>query len=151
MDKINKLFKKGPVVLLCLAGSLLPLAGEAAYDSRRIHCEGPCTLRLQAGTGTIEVKVPTASATLKTLYRPGDSFELEGGKDYVLRFNESPDGLFSFDLDFAPRQGGKTWSCRVRTAADPPFIQVDRQAWTGQPGQVEVNTDRTKPLLVIRP
>jgi hypothetical protein len=139
------------VALLFLAGSVLPLPAETAYDSRRIVCARPCTLRLQAGIGTIEVKVPTASATLKTLYQPGDSYPLDGGKEYVLRFNESPEGYFSFDLQFTPCQGGSAVSCRVRTVADPPFIQVDREAWTGRAGQVEVNTDRTKPFLVIRP
>ena len=118
---MKKLLTPIPVAILYLAGSTLPLAAETAYDSRRIVCAQPCTLRLQAGNGTIEVKIPTASATLKTLYQPGDTFELEGNKDYVLRFNESQDGFFSFDLQFAPRQGGSTWSCRVRTVAEPPF------------------------------
>jgi len=148
---IKDSFTQHPVAILFLVGSILPLAAETAYDSRRIVCAQPCTLRLQAGSGTIEVKIPTASATLKTLYRPGDSFDLEGNKDYVLRFNESQDGFFSFDLQFAPRQGGSAWSCRVRTVAEPPFIQVDRQTWTGRAGQVEINTDRTKPFLVIQP
>jgi hypothetical protein len=39
----------------------------------------------------------------------------------------------------------------VRTVAEPPFIQVDRQTWTGRAGQVQINTDRTKPFLVIQP
>jgi hypothetical protein len=144
-------FNSCRVLVLGAAVSALPLSAETAYDSRRILCAQPCTLQVQAAEGTLEVKVPTASATLKTLYQPGDTFDLEGGKDYVLRFNESQGGFFSFDLRFTAKGGGSAWSCRVKTVADPPFIKVEQESWSGRAGQVEINTDRTKPFLVIRP
>ncbi len=75
---------------LLLAGMLslaLVQPASAASDPRRILCAKACTLVLKAGNGSIDVKVPTASGTLRTLYKEGDSIQLEGGKDYVLVFN----------------------------------------------------------------
>lgn len=123
---------------------------HAAGDPRKILCAWPCTLTMKAGVGTIDVKVPLASGTLKTLYREGDSFELEGGKDYVLVFKESKDGLFSFDLRFAAKAGDSVWSCRVKTIPTEPYISVEQTAWSGTPGQVAINTDRVKPFIVIK-
>jgi hypothetical protein len=142
-----------PFARLVLTGCLglaLASTARAEKDPRRIVCAQACTLELKAATGLIEVKVPTASATLKILYRSGDRFDLEGGQDYVLMLNESVDGFFSFDLQFSPKDGGPAWSCRVRTIADPPFIDVDRGVWSGRAGKVVVNTtDRTKPLIAL--
>jgi hypothetical protein len=142
-----------PFLRLALAACLglgLASAARAEKDPRRIVCAQACTLELKAANGLIEVKVPTASAVLKTLYRSGDRFDLEGGQDYVLMLNESMDGFFTFDLQFSPKDGGPAWSCRVRTIADPPFISVDHAAWSGRAGKVVVNTaDRTKPLIAL--
>jgi hypothetical protein len=138
------------LVLAACLGLGLASTARAEKDPRRIVCAQACTLELQAANGLIEVKVPTASATLKTLYRSGDRFDLEGGQDYVLMLNESMDGFFSFDLRFSPKDGGSAWSCRVRTVAEPPFISVDRGAWSGPAGKVVVNpADRTKPLITL--
>lgn len=141
-----------PPTRLLLAGlACIALAqpARAAADPRRIQCATPCILTLKAANGRIDIKIPTASRTLGTLAQPGDSFELEGGKDYVLMLNESNEGFFSFDLAFAPKAGGSAWSCRVKTLPFDPFIGVEKSAWSGAPGQVTINTDRTKPFITI--
>jgi hypothetical protein len=137
---------------LLLAGLIslgLVLPARAASDPRKILCAKATTLVLKAGNGSIDVKIPTASGTLRTLYKEGDSIELEGGKDYVLVFNESKDGRFSFDLQFAPTGGGPVWSCRVKTIPTAPFIDIQPGPWSGAPDQVTINTDRTQAFITI--
>ena len=134
---------------LALAGLALVQPARAASDPRRIHCASPCTLVLQAGDGSIDIKVPTASGSLRTLYQVGDRFDLEGGKDYVLFFNESAKGMFSFDLQFSPGGSGSTWSCRVKTIATEPFISIEPKGWSGSAGTVTISTDRAKPFISI--
>ena len=137
------------LLLAGLASIALAQPARAATDPRRIQCASACVLTLKAANGTIDIKIPTASGTLRTLAQSGDAFELEGGKDYVLFLKESNEGVFSFDLQFAPKAGGSTWSCRVQTAPAEPFISVDKTAWSGAPGQVAINTDRTKPFITL--
>jgi hypothetical protein len=136
-------------LLFGLATFALVQPARAASEYRRILCDRRCTLVLKAATGTIDIKIPTASASLKTLAKYGDSFELEAGKDYVLKLNESPDGLFSFDLQFSPHGSGSTWSCRVKTLSIEPFIGVEQDAWSGAAGKVTINADRAKPFITI--
>jgi hypothetical protein len=135
------------LVLLGLAGLTL----VAASDPRTIHCTQTTTVTLQAAEGTIDIKNPLASGTLKTLYRQDDHYDLEGGKDYSFFFNESRNGLFRFELRFSPRTPGPAWSCRVQTIPEAPFISVDHQAWSASEaaGQVTINTDRGKTFITI--
>lgn len=132
---------------LVLAGSLL---AHSASDPRSVLCDRPTTLALTGANGTIDIKNPLASGTLKTLYKVGDQYQLQGGQKYVLFLNESSMGFFSFNLQWtsgdpaAPNQ----WSCRIRTIDKPPFIVVDQQSWTGRPGNVTINPDPTQ--LFIR-
>ena len=137
------------LLLAGLASLALVQPARAASDLRRIVCARSCTLVLKAANGTIEVKTPLASATLRTLYQTGDSFLLEAGKDYVLAFKESKEGMFSFDLQFKPTGAGSTWSCRVRTLSVEPFISIDQGTWSGPSGQVTINTDRTKAFITL--
>jgi len=137
------------LLLAGLASLALVQPARAASDLRRIVCTRSCILVLKAANGTIDVKTPLASATLRTLYQAGDSFQLEAGKDYVLAFRESREGMFSFDLQFKPTEAGSVWSCRVRTLSTEPFIGVERSTWLGTPGQVTINTDRTKPFITL--
>jgi hypothetical protein len=134
---------------LGLAGLALAQVAHAESDARRIISAKPCTLATLAANGTIEVKIPTATAVLATLSQPGDSFLLDGGKEYVLVFKESKDGLFRFDLKFSPTGSASAWSCRVQTLATPPFIGVRNASWSGAPGKVTINTDRTKSFISI--
>jgi|GEM_PF-2088196 hypothetical protein len=142
------IFSRTPIRLL-LAGLALVQPLRAASDSRRIVSAQPCTLVVKAANGTIDIKTPYATATLRTLYQDGDSFQLEGGKDYVLVFRESREGRFSFDLQFKPAGAGSSWSCRVKTLAVEPYIGVDQGTWSGAPGQITVNTDRTKAFIAL--
>lgn len=137
------------LLLAGLASLALVQPARAASDLRRIVCATSCTLVLKAANGTIDVKTPLASANLRTLYQEGDSFPLEAGKDYVLAFRESKQGWFSFDLEFKPAGAGSTWSCRVRTLSTEPFIGVEQSRWSGTPGQVTINTDRTKAFITL--
>jgi len=132
-----------------LAAMTLAQAAHAAGDPRKIRCAWPCTLTLTAGVGSIDIKVPLASGTLRTLYKEGDTFDLEAGKDYVLVFQESKEGLFRFDLRFAAKTGGSAWSCRVRTIPAEPYISVEQSVWEGPPSRVVINTDRVKPFIVL--
>jgi len=137
------------LLLAGLASLAMVQPARAASDLRRIVCTRSCTLVLKAANGTIDVKTPLASATLRTLYQEGDSFPLEARKDYVLAFRESREGMFSFELQFKPTGAGSAWTCRVRTLPVEPFIGVDQDAWSGTPGQVTINTDRTKPFITL--
>lgn len=134
---------------LAFAGLAAISSAQAAQDPRKVVCTQACTLQLKAATGVIDIKVPNASGNLKTLYNAGDRFDLEAGKEYVLFFNESKEGWFSFELQFTPKDGSAAWSCRVKTAPDPPFIKVDQTTWTGPAGKALVNFDRTKTFLAL--
>ena len=137
-----------PAAIL-LTGLVAVQAAHAASDPRKVVCAQACTLQLRAAEGFIDIKVPTASGNLKTLYGPGDRFELQAGQEYVLFLNESIKGWFKFDLTFTPKDGGPAWSCRVQTIADAPFIKVDQAAWSGPERKVVVNFDRTKTFLAL--
>jgi hypothetical protein len=139
----------GRLARLGMLSLALAAVGSAATDARTILCDKPCTVQLLAAKGTIDVRIPTASAILKTLYKTGDQFQLEGNQEYVLSFNESAEGFFSFNLQFVPAGGNPVWSCRVRTIAVEPFISVDQGTWMGSGCQVTVNTDRTKPIIKL--
>ena len=77
-----------PRVLLCaLASLVLVRPAMAESDHRRVQFAKPYTLVLQAATGSIDVMNPFASQALATLYKDGDSFAFEPGKDYW----EAPD------------------------------------------------------------
>jgi hypothetical protein len=141
--------------LVCLA---LARPARAASDPRRILCAQPCTLVLQGANGSIDIKdangctdlnALTARRSLKTLYQSGDQYPLEGGREYVLFFNESNDGLFDFDLQIIPGGQQASWSCRVHTIAGPPFIAVEHQAWSTpqEAGQVTVDTRHGKRFI----
>ena len=132
-----------------IASLALVQPARAESDPRKIICAKPCTLVMKACNGSIDIKVPTASASLKTLYQAGDSFDLEGGKEYVLKLNESRDGWFSFDLQFTPKGGKSTWSCTVKTIAKEPFISLEKAVWSGPAGKVTINTDRKKPFITL--
>ena len=80
----------------------------------------------------------------------GADYQFKAGTDYVLVFNESQDGFFNFDLRFEFPATGSTWSCRVRTTADEPFIAVDDKGWQGRPGVAVANLDRGKLFLSLR-
>ena len=134
---------------LGVAGLALAQMAHAESDSRRIIATRPCTLLAKAVNGTIEIKIPTATSVLKTLAEPGDQFQMEGGREYVLVLKESREGLFRFDLQFAPAGAGSTWSCRVQTQATAPFIGIVNGAWSGAPGKVTLSTDRTKFLISL--
>ena len=135
-----------PARLLLLGAAACAFAqpAQAASDPRRVVSAGPCTVTLKAGTGTIDIKVPTASGTLKTLWQGGDQSPLAGGQEYVFFFTESKEGLFSFDLQFAPAQGAP-WSCRVKTIPDPPFIRVEPAGTV----RASFSTDKARPLISI--
>ena len=137
------------LLLAGLASIALAQPARAATDPRRIQCASACVLTLKAANGTIDIKVPEASGTLRTLAQSGDAFELEAGRVYVLFLKESNEGRFSFDLQFAPKAGGSAWSCLVKTLPIEPFIGVERTAWSGAPGRVTINTDRTKPFITL--
>ena len=122
----------------------------AESDSRKIRCAKPCQLALETGEGSIDIKNPLASGTLGTLAKPGDTFNLEGGKEYVLKLNESKAGFFRFDLRLTPAGQDATWTCRVRTLAVEPFISVEGGTWSGPAGKVAINTDRVKPLIELQ-
>ena len=141
-----------PIRSLCLGLASLALVqpARAAGDTRRVRCDQPCALVMKAAVGVLEVKAFPTSPALGSLYRDGDRFQLEGGRDYFLVFNESQDGLFSFDLQFIVNGGGSAWSCRVKAIPETPFIAVAQGAWTGPAGEVSVSTDRARPLLRIR-
>jgi hypothetical protein len=132
------------------AGMALAFSARGAEDPRTVVCAQACTLQVQAANGFIDIKTPQASGSLKTLYRKGDRFDLAAGQPYVLFFNESMDGWFSFKLQFTPRDGGSAWTCQVRTVAEPPFIRVDQAAWSGAPGKVEIHAeDRARTFLAL--
>ena len=137
------------LLLAGLASIILAQPARAATDPRRIQCASACVLTLKAANGTIDIKVPEASGTLRTLAQSGDAFELEAGRVYVLFLKESNEGRFSFDLQFAPKAGGSAWSCQVKTLPIEPFIEVGQTAWSGAPGRVIINTDRTKPFITL--
>jgi len=137
------------LLLAGIASLALVLPARAESDPRKIISAKPCTLVLKAAKGTIDIKIPTASASLKTLYQPGDSFDLEGGKEYVLKLNESKDGWFAFDLQFTPKGGTSTWSCTVKTISKEPFISLEKATWSGPAGKVTINTDRKKPFITL--
>ena len=122
----------------------------AESDARKVRCLRPCQLALQTGEGTIEIKNPLASGTLHTLAKPGDAFNLEAGKEYVLKLNESKAGFFRFDLRLTPAGQDATWTCRVRTLAVEPFISGEGGTWFGPAGKVAINTDRVKPLIELQ-
>ncbi len=136
-------------LLAGLASLVLVQPAFAAGDPRRVQCAQTCTLTARTLNGSIDIKNPLASGTLKTLAQAGDAYELAGGQEYVLVLNESKAGWFSFELQFTPKGEGAPWSCRVRTIPDPPYIAVDRATWTGTPGQVTLNLDRTKPIILL--
>ena len=137
------------LLLVGIASFALVQPARAESDPRKIICAKPCTLVLKAAKGTIDVKIPTASGTLKTLYQDGDSFDLEGGKEYVLKLNESKEGWFSFDLQFKPKGGTSTWSCTVKTISKEPYISVEKANWSGTAGKVSIDMVRTKPFIQI--
>ena len=114
----------------------------AESDARKVRCLRPCQLALQTGEGTIEIKNPLASGTLHTLAKPGDAFNLEAGKEYVLKLNESKAGFFRFELRWTPAGQATSWTCRVRTVAVAPFISVEDGTWSGPAGKVTIHTDR---------
>ena len=135
--------------LLGTASLVLVQAAHAESDARRVICARPCILATKTANGTIEVKTPEATNVLKTLYGEGDTFQMEGGKEYVLVFKESKEGFFRFDLQFSPVGESSTWSCQVQTLPTPPFIGVANSSWSGKPGKVTINTDRVKPFIHI--
>jgi hypothetical protein len=145
MNIFYHLRRPATLALLALAAAQ---AVHAVADPRKVVCAQPCTIQLKAAKGFIDIKVPTASGNLKTLYNPGDRFDLEAGKEYVLFLNESVEGWFSFELLFTPKDGSAAWSCRVKTIPEDPFIRVDQTAWSGPAGKAELNVaDRTKTFL----
>lgn len=146
MNIFYSLHRPATVALVALAASQ---AVHAVADPRRVICAQACTLQLKAAKGFIDIKVPSASGTLRTLYNPGDQFDLEAGKEYVLFLNESADGWFSFDLLFTPKDGSAAWSCRVKTIPEAPFLRVDQTAWSGPEGKAVINVDRTKTFLKL--
>jgi hypothetical protein len=144
MANLTHLHRPAAAVLVLLAAAQ---AAQAVADPRRVVCAQSCTVQLKAAEGFIDIKVPSASGNLKTLYNPGDRFDLEAGKEYVLFLNESIKGWYSFQLVFTPKDGSTAWSCQVKTTAEPPFIQVDQTAWTGPAGKVAIDLDRKKTFL----
>ena len=100
MNIFYSLNRPATAVLIALAAAQ---AAHAVADPRSVVCAQACTLQLKAAKGFIDIKVPSASGTLRTLYNPGDRFDLEAGKEYVLFLNESMEGWFSFDLLFTPQ------------------------------------------------
>jgi len=140
-----------PRVLLCaLASLVLVRPAMAESDHRRVQFAKPYTLVLQAATGSIDVMNPFASQALATLYKDGDSFAFEPGKDYVLKLNESPEGVFSFEWNLKPVGEGPAWSCTVKAIPTEPFIKVQVEPLPGTHGVALVNTDRTKRLIEIQ-
>ena len=140
-------------LLVLLTGLAGFLPAQAAADIRRIHCAQPYQLELGDSKGSIDIKLnPFSQGSLKTLYQPKDSYQLEAGRDYYLMLNEAPEGFFRFDLKLIPVGQGSTWSCQVRTQAEAPFIGVAVQqvASTGQPGNVTTSTDPKQPLIDVK-
>ena len=137
-------------LLWCGLAVLAAFPARAESDFRKIRCARPCQLALLTGEGSIAIKTPLASGTLRTLAKPGDAFNLEAGKDYVLKLNESPAGFFRFDLSLTPAGQATAWTCRVRTLAVAPFISVESATWSGPAGKVTSSTDRVKPLIELQ-
>ena len=137
------------LLLVGVASLALVQPARAESDPRKILCAVPCTLVLKGAKGTIDVKIPTASASLKTLSRDGDSIDLEAGKEYVLKLNESKEGWFSFDLQFTPKGSPSSWSCTVKTISKEPFISLEKANWSGAAGKVTINMDRAKTFITI--
>ncbi len=78
-----------------------------------------------------------------------DAFNLEAGKEYVLKLNESKAGFFRFELRWTPAGQATSWTCRVRTVAVAPFISVEDGTWSGPAGKVTINTDRGKTFIEL--
>ena len=135
------------VALLALGGSQ---TAQAASDYRKIQVDRDCTIETLALEGILDVMVLDSATPLKTLYKVGDQYQLQGGKEYVLKFSESSAGFFAFDLRFTPKDSPSSWSCRVKTIADPPFIKVDHGVWTGPEGKVVINTNRYKDFITLQ-
>jgi hypothetical protein len=137
------------LLLFGLASVTLTQMAHAATDPRIILCAKSYTLVLKTGNGTIDIKDLRATPTLATLYKPGDKFELQGGREYALMLNESKDGYFTFDLQLAPSDPGSTWSFRIKTIPTAPYLSVVDQGWSQAPGKVVITMDRAKPLIAI--
>ena len=135
------------VALLALAG---PQTAQAASDYRKIQVNRDCTMETLTLEGILDVMVLDSATPLKTLYKAGDQFQFLGGKEYVLKFSESSAGFFAFDLRFTPKGSPSSWSCRVKTSADPPFIKVDHDSWSGPESKVEINTDHHKDFITLQ-
>jgi hypothetical protein len=144
MSIFCRLHRPATAALFALAAAQ---AAHAVADPRTVVCAQACTVQLKAAKGFIDVKVPNASGNLKSLYNPGDRFDLEAGKKYVLFLNESMEGWFSFELLFTPKDGSTAWSCRVKTVPEEPYIRVDQTSWSGPQGKAAINLDRTKTFL----
>lgn len=117
---------------------------QAVSDPRTIYCAKPYTLMLKNANGSIQVQDSPFSHPFMTLYQPGEACPLKGAREYTLGFTESPDGFFEFTLEFIPQDGGPSWSCHVKTSDKPPFITIDRTAWSAPDGAGRADTS-TRP------
>jgi hypothetical protein len=141
-----------PIARVLLLGLLHAALGRAAWgatDPRVLVCAEPCALVLKSANGTIDVKDLLASPTLKTLYREGDVFQVEANRKYALMLRESKDGFYDFELQLVPQNRDSTWTFRIKTIPTEPFISVVDEGWSKVPGKVVVQTDRTKPLIML--
>jgi hypothetical protein len=135
---------------LLLGVGCMALAGT---DPRVVRCDQPYLLTLMQVDGTVEVGLPGARTSLKTLARPGDQFRLEPHQDYIIYLNDSKEQIYHFRLAFIPVQPGPAWSCQVQSLPFSPFIRLDHAMWsvpTGA-GQAIINLRRDQPLIIIAP
>jgi hypothetical protein len=125
----------------------------AATDPRVVRCDRPYLLTIKSADGNIEVGLPGARTSLKTLARPGDQFLLQPGQDYIIYLNQSGERLFHFGLAFIPVRSGPAWSCQVQSIPFSPFIRLDQAGWTvlEGAGQAIINLHPDQPLIILAP